>query len=444
MRDGIRINGTRKRMVDPDAEALASHKEMWNNHASELIWKLIAFKKGLNGRGDADAGIPPSRIKDPLPPEVTSYLGQLASEYGSLMQDASSIVHQQDQFSEHHRASSIGDSLEALSQLEITAGWVGDAASWVGNVGSGVGREVIPAIFLKKLRYITLVSARILKKQLEKIRSSILLPGTKGIDKAFYLTKGLGWQSIAEGWSRILADSSSGKETKAFIDMLKTTLPIFKDIDALNNLVGLNGFKSPSVKILRDYAKRNKAVVAGAVKDGVIDKADEKAVGNTIEVFVKEYFTTLKEANDHFKTNLKSFVEILESVALNKEAGALDWLRKQRLELSPFKSDIDQTKIYAIERVEIAIRQADELIVVLKHDNEDVIKKEIRGLFVRIGLLMTKMCDLEEKVIDSMRIESLDPKEKAIKVQFVSRGDIAAMRRSAASLTEMGSTGTFV
>jgi len=64
------VKNARKKSDDPVQEALRSHKDTWNHDASLLIAQLIAFKKGLNGRGEPKVGIPPGSIKDPMPHEV--------------------------------------------------------------------------------------------------------------------------------------------------------------------------------------------------------------------------------------------------------------------------------------------------------------------------------------------------------------------------------------
>lgn len=107
----------RSRSEDPLQEHLRQRKSEWNAECSAFIARinkfkpyLIAFKRGLNGRGDAKAGLPVSNIKDPLPSEVVSFLGGLGSEFNDLAStfadltaEAGGIAQEQAQYSAKRR-----------------------------------------------------------------------------------------------------------------------------------------------------------------------------------------------------------------------------------------------------------------------------------------------------------------------------------------------------
>ncbi len=111
------INTARSRSADPLQEALRAKKAAWNKACSEFIArlnafkpKLIAFKQGINGKGNAKAGLPPSDIKAPLPNEINGYMGlvnstfgELASEFASLVSESNAIIQEQAQYAEHRR-----------------------------------------------------------------------------------------------------------------------------------------------------------------------------------------------------------------------------------------------------------------------------------------------------------------------------------------------------
>jgi len=90
---------SRSKSKDQAQESLRSKKDSWNSDASALIAQLIAFKRGFNGRGDPKAGIPPGRVKDPLPSQVGSYLDQMASSFNTLVNEAQSIINEQANYS---------------------------------------------------------------------------------------------------------------------------------------------------------------------------------------------------------------------------------------------------------------------------------------------------------------------------------------------------------
>jgi len=123
------IKTARKKSEDPVQEALRQNKDNWNHEASLLIAQLIAFKKGLNGRGEPRVGIPPGSIKDPMPNEVDSYLDQLADRFNKLVSDAHHIIDEQLQYSET-RKKSVKEQTASVFDDDIikTASWWGSRA----------------------------------------------------------------------------------------------------------------------------------------------------------------------------------------------------------------------------------------------------------------------------------------------------------------------------
>lgn len=91
------------RSADPAQQHLRDQKKLWNKSTRELIAKLIAFKRGLNGTGDPRVGIPASKIQNPLPQEVGSYLNQIADDYAAVIHGAEQIISEQEQYSQVRR-----------------------------------------------------------------------------------------------------------------------------------------------------------------------------------------------------------------------------------------------------------------------------------------------------------------------------------------------------
>lgn len=94
---------SRKPSNDPAQEKLRQAKDAWNEKASMIIAGLIALKRGLNGRGDPKAGLPPSSIKEPLPPQIGQYLSEMSNKFLSLVDGAKKIVDDQTYYSAHRR-----------------------------------------------------------------------------------------------------------------------------------------------------------------------------------------------------------------------------------------------------------------------------------------------------------------------------------------------------
>lgn len=90
----------RKKSPDPLQQQLRDRKSNFNIACSEFISRVIAFKRGLNGRGDPNYGLPPSDIKNPLPGEIGGFLNQLASDFAKISSEANIIVSEQQNYSQ--------------------------------------------------------------------------------------------------------------------------------------------------------------------------------------------------------------------------------------------------------------------------------------------------------------------------------------------------------
>jgi uncharacterized membrane protein (UPF0127 family) len=76
---------------DPEQQKIRDAKKNWNIASRAMIAKIIAFKKGINGRGDAKSGLPVSDIKMPIPAEVSSFANEIEANFQQLMQAAEQI-----------------------------------------------------------------------------------------------------------------------------------------------------------------------------------------------------------------------------------------------------------------------------------------------------------------------------------------------------------------
>ena len=134
----------RSHSKDPTQEHLRQHKEEWNEICTEFIAsinafkpRLIAFKRGLNGRADAKAGIPVSDIKQPLPSRIPSYLNalngefrRLTSVFQHLVEDSASIINEQTGYSRkrkqpnpRHASKIVGNSIIVEGSNKVTRFW---------------------------------------------------------------------------------------------------------------------------------------------------------------------------------------------------------------------------------------------------------------------------------------------------------------------------------
>jgi len=91
------------RSKDNAQQRLRDRKRQWNSTYKDFSQKLKAFKDGMNGRGNAKVGLPPSNIKEPMPHEIGSYLSELAGEFQTIVGDAQTIIAEQAQYAKTRR-----------------------------------------------------------------------------------------------------------------------------------------------------------------------------------------------------------------------------------------------------------------------------------------------------------------------------------------------------
>jgi hypothetical protein len=91
------------RSDDPKQQALRDLKKQWQKEMKIFIAQNIALKRGIGGVGDPKAGIPASKIKDPLPPEVPIYIDEMVTRFNNLVNMAKHIVSDQDDYSKNRR-----------------------------------------------------------------------------------------------------------------------------------------------------------------------------------------------------------------------------------------------------------------------------------------------------------------------------------------------------
>lgn len=140
-----------KRADPTKKDRLVASKKSWNETVKLLIAKLIAFKRGINGKGDDDAMLPEIDLKDPFPVEFHTYLASIVDDYSKVVQGADFVMNLQDDFSVTRRKSrkesgagelrEVAASIDNQDRLEAQASWVGSRA-WAWFALHRLGKDV--------------------------------------------------------------------------------------------------------------------------------------------------------------------------------------------------------------------------------------------------------------------------------------------------------------
>ena len=121
----------RKRAIDSLQEELRAEKDEWNGETSEFISALISLKKGINGRGDKNKGLPPSKITEEFSGQVSSFLSETAHKGSRVFELANKIIGDQNQYASHKK-----NALEEF-EMRLVASEKNSLlkeASWFGSV----------------------------------------------------------------------------------------------------------------------------------------------------------------------------------------------------------------------------------------------------------------------------------------------------------------------
>jgi hypothetical protein len=152
---------------DPRQMQLRRSKREWSDATSALIANIIAFKRGLNGRGDAKVGLPPSNIKEPLPGEIGSFLTQLTTEFQKVVADAEGIISEQEQYARTRRkrqpkqkqiAPSVAPQQQELSQAPpLVETNVSDTLSRLGSIEEETLKAIASSRLTRLWQYMTAI-----------------------------------------------------------------------------------------------------------------------------------------------------------------------------------------------------------------------------------------------------------------------------------------------
>lgn len=377
---------------DPKHKALKQHKKNWNKAMKELITRMIAFKRALNGTGDDRYALPASKIHEPLPQEMLSFINTLSSNYEAVAAEALKITNEQNEFAkarQEQKAAPKTASLNVEGSNKMTRLW-----------------QYIKSPFLsennKRIRIGLLKTLANLEAHFEEFEGLILSSGDKSLFKAIekmikidaefgYL---FGTFNAAFG---IDPSAKPPKEEKKNPDPPGNIKPdissVAKAEDAINDIINMANI--PGIESQRAVAAFDKLVI-----NFKHEKDADKKVKLADQVLLN-YKQMLDSANKLLGKNANSFAQLFEQVKQQNVSNELNvvasnfltrWLKKQKHKISPF----DRTSGNRLD-IAIASEEARQIVDELM----DTLEGELTQAGVQPGLdrLLQKLIEIKTKML---------------------------------------------
>lgn len=386
----------RKRSADPSQEKLREDKALWNRSVSDLIAKVIAFKRGLNGRGEPRVGLPPSTIKEPFPPEIGSYLSHLADNYVSVIQGAEQIIAEQARYSETRRKSIAPNIQQTDDGLVVEASWWGSRmwAKYFGLKGDD-------AINLSRI----LDASSDLKRQLFDLENVISSSNINATPDGFYLATRFvlgSYNSIAQNFAQIIARESAKPKNLPSANLsspevpLETPLNSSSDIDfdlntkilreeqaifiVMNSLIHSKKLQTSEVKPLIDdilafkinsYKKKWDDLSDDVKKEVHNDFVKTVDAYNKMKMMAESALSIVSGSFKDMVPIVKKFAPIVkhESIVLGHNS-VTRYLKRKWLERPVFRNEnIDSAKILTIEEIISCVKDLTKMMDFIENKN---------------------------------------------------------------------------
>ena len=444
----------RKKSDDPNQEHLRSNKDLWNEAAKSFIYKTIAFKRGLNGRGDRHFGLPPNSIVNPFPQEIGSFLNNLVSDFSALVDGAERIMDEQEHYSEIRKKPLIVQS------------------SWAGN--RWLAKQKAPKDIKKPLSII-IDSSLSLKDKLIDMENYLTSSDLNGIPKAFSiaLTFGVGpYKNIIQSFSKLA--ELNGKELKDPPKKKKD-----EEIETEEPATALSDEKYLKLINLRKDMTNMQPVFAYIKANKELTKQQKTEIQNTKNQFplnfINAYLKKMKSGeklSDPENLNLdtifgaydkmlliasslsfegNSFADILNKIQqqpLKTESSHIvhdpvsRFFKRKILEYRPdftrFDVDLDITKKAAVDLISSLLDEIENFLDLLIKEKLDVdeIYKQLRTVSDNLVLVLKEMISLAEHYITFYREEHREFKSKT-KLYPIRREETNNLRETAKNVEKM-------
>jgi len=373
---------------DPRHKALKQHKKNWNKAMKELITRMIAFKRALNGTGDERYALPASKIHQPIPQELISFINTLSSNYEAVASEALKIINEQNEFAKTRQQSQPKvASLQSEGSNKITRLW-----------------SYLKSPFLseenKKIRIGLLKTLAGLEKHLEEFEGLILSSGDKSvlqaIEKMIKIDAEVGYLYGTFN-ATFGIDPNAKKKTEEKEPPPGNMQPDLSSIAKAEELINdvQNMANIPGIESQKSIAAFDKLVI-----NFKHEKDADKKV-KLADQIIAAYKQMLNAANKLVGKNSASFAQMFEQIKQQNTVNELNavasnfltrWLKKQKHKISPF----DRTSGNRLD-IALASEEAREIV----NELMDTLEGELDQNTVSAGLdrLLTKLLEVKTKML---------------------------------------------
>lgn len=329
MSDLLKIG--RKKAINPEQEKIREEKDSWNGEVSDYISALISLKKGVNGRGDKNTGLPPSKITEVMPDQISSYLSETSSRSHRIFELANRIIRDQNEYATHRTSSKQANALESfeknliaselieknsnvsIDNIEVQGSWWG-SRWWAKNIGFRklqenekiVRRHILESCSnhkdqLKKFEnFIVDTNNPVSIPMSSSILTSLLFTMATDLLPTFFLLR-----KIQLGEEKNIPNSDFINETVSDLKNKSKTLPESELTDEISNQINKLEENLPSI-----------GVIVGFIKSKISSEEKLKILNDTYDEFSKKAQTLiqLNKKTDYDSSVLKTIKKLIKEV----------------------------------------------------------------------------------------------------------------------------------
>jgi len=390
---------------DPKQQALRDLKKQWQKEMRTFIAQNIALKRGISGVGDARAGIPPSKIKDPLPDEVPIYIDEMVTRFNNLVDIAKQIVSTQEEYSATRRKgrkemegiASVDDGLQKVASNKLTRLWarwtqmpwgnghqetraklslmsslaeLKDQINDIEFVLAGTDKQSVPHAFFSFLHFVQFVNRFIDKFNKEIERQANEISGIELNDVDKFLSQPVQLPSdLSDGFREALERSKKRKEDTEKEDKTQDNNRVSfikKDVEAVEFIISQINAAKKDGKIVGDpITDTTISQIRDSVKDILrtamtIESTGEGSVKD-LELKYSALLEIVRKMIGSDYANISSFADILDKLSGLVKGASKEILLKlakkqferwvRRSYLSAFTDEFSKTKLETVRKL---------------------------------------------------------------------------------------------